>query len=175
MESQLHATARILILNITSKTESPKDCAPIPTNDDCESADLIVSLPSSVQASLPLAELPSNPTQAPSLDFFAATNRPSPAYACNICGCNDCTFADPSGVVSFIYQNKEEKRPCALLQQEVENPTIYNYTYCRETIWREAYDVCSCYHIDYPDIPLSEIPGKRRLPSSVRLTQNICD
>lgn len=31
--------------------------------------------------------------------------------ACNICGCEDCTFADPLGVVSFIYNNKPEKRP----------------------------------------------------------------
>ena len=79
---------------------------------------------------------------------------------CNICGCEDCTFADPLGVVNFIYNNKPEKRPCQMLQQDVQNPTIYNTTYCRDVIWRAAFEPCLCYNENFPDVLLLEIPGK---------------
>lgn len=78
---------------------------------------------------------------------------------CNICGCDDCTFADPLGVVSFVYMNKAEKRPCQQLQQEVENPTIYNTTYCHDVIWRKAFEPCLCYNENFPDLLLRDIPG----------------
>lgn len=81
-------------------------------------------------------------------------------YGCNICGCDNCTFADPQGVVNFVYDNKAEKRPCTLLQQQVENPNIYNRTYCHEVLWRKAYEVCMCYNEDEPDLFLSDIPGE---------------
>jgi len=79
-------------------------------------------------------------------------------YGCNICGCTNCTFANPTGVVNFVYDNKAEKRPCTLLQQQVENPTIYNRTYCHEVIWKQAYEVCLCYNVEDPDLLLSDIP-----------------
>ena len=81
-------------------------------------------------------------------------------FGCNICGCDNCTFANPMGVVNFIYNNKIEKRPCTLLQQQVENPTIYNRTYCHEVIWKQAYDVCQCYNVNDLDTLLSDIPGE---------------
>jgi len=81
-------------------------------------------------------------------------------YGCNICGCDNCTFANPRGVVNFVYDNKAEKRDCTLLQQQVENPTIYNRTYCHEVIWKEAYEVCLCYDVNNPDLLLSDIEGE---------------
>ena len=92
---------------------------------------------------------------ASSLNFvFGVKN-----YRCNICGCENCTIADPVGVVNFMYDNKAEKRPCLQLQQEVENPTIYNTTYCKEVIWRAAFEPCLCYNVNAPDVLLSDIDG----------------
>ena len=78
---------------------------------------------------------------------------------CNICGCENCTFADPLGVVNFVYDNKPEKRPCQQLQQEVENPTIYNTTYCHSVIWKAAFEPCICYNENAPDVLLTDIEG----------------
>jgi len=80
-------------------------------------------------------------------------------FGCNLCGCDNCAFGDPQGVVNFIYDNKLEKRPCVLLQQQVENPTIYNRTYCQTEIWKKAFAVCSCFNTD-TDVLLSDIPGE---------------
>ena len=92
--------------------------------------------------------------------FLLATVSAAQQYGCNICGCDNCTFANPTGVVNFVYDNKAEKRPCTLLQQQVENPTIYNRTYCHETIWKKAFEVCMCYSLAQPDIFLSDIEGE---------------
>ena len=91
------------------------------------------------------------------------TRNPEPQAGCNICGCDNCTYADPLGVVSFLYNGRLEKRPCAQLQQEAQNPTIYNFTYCRDVIWRRAYEACYCYHTGFPDYLLLDIPGKEHL------------
>ena len=80
-------------------------------------------------------------------------------YKCNICGCKDCKIADSLGVVWFTYDNKQEKRPCLQLQQEVENPNIYNTTYCKSTIWKNAFEPCLCYNVYTPEMILSDIPG----------------
>ena len=82
------------------------------------------------------------------------------SLGCNICGCDNCTFGFPQGVVWFVYNNKQEKRPCLLLQQQVENPNIYNRTYCHNVIWKQAFDVCQCYDKNYPEVLLSDLPGK---------------
>ena len=80
-------------------------------------------------------------------------------YECNLCGCENCTMGTPEGVVKFVYMNETEKRPCMLLQQDVENPTIYNRAYCHDVLWRQTYDVCGCYHNDHPRLLLKDIPG----------------
>ena len=77
---------------------------------------------------------------------------------CNICGCKGCDFVNPIGVVWFTYDNKWEKRPCQQLQQEVNNPTIYNTTYCQDVIWRAAFEPCMCVNAN-GDL-LEDIPGE---------------
>ena len=77
---------------------------------------------------------------------------------CNICGCVGCDFVNPIGVVWFTYKNKQEKRPCQQLQQEVNNPTIYNTTYCKTVIWKAAYEPCQC--VNYEGDLLTDIEGE---------------
>lgn len=67
-------------------------------------------------------------------------------FGCNICGCEGCTFTNPTGVVSFLYgpNNTQEKRPCNQLQQEVEDETLYNRTFCLAHIPAAAVGPCRC-------------------------------
>jgi hypothetical protein len=71
-------------------------------------------------------------------------------FGCNICGGVNFTFLNSLGVVTFDYgeENKQEKRPCQQLQQEVEDPTIYNRTFCLTHIPTAAMEPCRCVNTE---------------------------
>jgi hypothetical protein len=76
---------------------------------------------------------------------FAANTNIAIVEACNICGCDDCTIADATAIVTFVYKDKKAKMACAPLQEKADVKTQIDDEYCRTNLTELARFTCKCY------------------------------
>ena len=81
-----------------------------------------------------------------SIAVFVAQAQPGSPGKCNICGCPDCEYLVPEGVVGFYYDPHE--RPyqftCHQLQWKMDNSIAIDQDFCKTNIPPAAWEPCKC-------------------------------